>query len=64
MSHEITINQAAEKARQAEVVLALIESHPHSFDDYEIENLATLLRSLAGNVCGWLTEEIVLREAK
>ncbi|QBX68677.1 hypothetical protein [Serratia quinivorans] len=57
MSDEITLEQAAEKAAQAETVLALIESYPHQLEDSEISALSTLLRSLIGSACIWLNEE-------
>ncbi|HBE9082235.1 hypothetical protein [Serratia fonticola] len=57
MSHEITLEQAADKANQAAVVLSLLKVCPQRLEEGEVEALATLLRSLVGNVYGWLAEE-------
>ncbi|HBE9089092.1 TPA: hypothetical protein KNG84_001099 [Serratia fonticola] len=57
MSREITLEQAADKAHQAEVVLSLLKVCPQSLDEYEVEALATLLCSLIGNTRVWFIEE-------
>ncbi|WP_337262927.1 MULTISPECIES: hypothetical protein [unclassified Serratia (in: enterobacteria)] len=57
MSNEITLEQAAKKATQAETVLTLLESYPHQLDDSEVSAVATLLRSLIGVSCCWMNEE-------
>ncbi|OMQ23701.1 hypothetical protein [Serratia oryzae] len=62
MSHEITLEQAAERARQAEIICRLIESYPDHMGDGEIIDIAALLRRLIGNVATWLIEEQALRE--
>lgn len=57
MSHEITLEQATERAYQSAIVCRLIESHPHSLEDGELTALASLLARLTGNVATWLMEE-------
>ncbi|MBC3211407.1 hypothetical protein [Serratia fonticola] len=64
MSREITLEQASEKAMQAETVLALMESYPHQLEDSEVSALATLLRSLIGTTCIWMNEEQAQRRNK
>lgn len=64
MSREITLEQAAEKAMQAETVQALMESDPHQLEDSEVSALATLLRSLVGTACIWMNEEQTQRGNK
>lgn len=62
MSHEITLDEARERAVQAELVLRLLESHPHQLSDCEVSDIATLCRRLIGNAAGWLIEEQAQRE--
>jgi hypothetical protein len=38
MTHEITLEQAAQKAEQAETVLQLLKFYPNSLADSEIES--------------------------
>lgn len=64
MSREITLEQAAERAHQTEIICRLIEDHPHRLIDSEISALATLLRRLSGDVTAWLIEEVAEREGK
>ncbi|WP_439040362.1 hypothetical protein ACSJLR_002789 [Serratia bockelmannii] len=64
MSHEITLEQATEKARQAEIVLLLLEVCPQRLEKDEAELLTSLLSSLVGSAVTWLLEEQVIREAK
>lgn len=45
MSHEITLEQAADKANQAAVVLSLLKVCPQRLEEAEVEALATLLCS-------------------
>ncbi len=64
MSREITLEQAAERAHQTEIICRLIEAHPHRLVDSEISAIATLLRRLSGDVTAWLIEELAEREGK
>lgn len=64
MSQEITLAQAAENAEQAEIVCRLLESHPHSLQDFEVSAVASLLSTLTGRVAAWLIEEQALRGSK
>lgn len=64
MSHEITLEQAAEMAHQAEIVCAMLESHPDRMADCEVTALAALLKKLTGNVASGLIEEQAKREGK
>ncbi|AKJ41528.1 hypothetical protein [Pragia fontium] len=52
----MTLTQAAEKARQAEIICLLIESYPHRFVDSEITAISSLLAKLTGNVAAFLIE--------
>lgn len=63
MSHEITLEQAFERAYQSEIVRRLIESYPDRLEDGEIAVLASLLARLTGNVAAWLMEEQSQRAA-
>lgn len=63
MSHEITLEQAAERAHQAEIVCRLLESHPDALTYGEVIVMASLLARLTGNVTTWLMEEQRQREA-
>ncbi|MFB5173289.1 hypothetical protein [Erwinia amylovora] len=63
MSHEITLEQAAEMAHQAEIVCRMWEDYPHRMADSEVSAMATLVRRLTGNVAAWLIEEQAQREA-
>lgn len=64
MSHEITLEQAAERAHQTEIICRLVENHPYRLVDSEISAIATLLRRLSGDVTAWLIEELAKREGK
>lgn len=61
MAHEITLEQAAERAHQAEVICRMLESHPDKMDDSEYHAMASLLAKLTGDVCAWLMEEQSLK---
>ncbi|WP_426784533.1 hypothetical protein [Serratia sp. 2C06] len=63
MSQEITLEQAAERAHQSEIVCRLIESYPDQLESGEVTALASLLARLTGNVTVWLMEEQAQREA-
>lgn len=62
MSHEISLNQAAEMAHQAEVVSRMLELYPNDMDGADISAVAQLLKCLTGNVAVWLIEEQAQRE--
>lgn len=64
MSHEMTITQTAEFARQAEIICRLLEEFPSDLNDAEVSDVATLHRRLTGNVAAWLEEESAQREGK
>ncbi|HCI6378312.1 MULTISPECIES: hypothetical protein [Klebsiella pneumoniae complex] len=55
---ELTIHQAAEKAYQAEIILALIcEKSAAHMEDSEIDALIVMVKELIGDVGGFLGEE-------
>lgn len=57
MAHEISLEQAKEKACQAEMILMMLESYPHQMGDAELSSVITLTRRLSGEVHAWLIEE-------
>lgn len=57
MAHEISLEQATERAHQAEIICRMMESYPDRMRDIEIIAIASLLRRLTGYVCAWLIEE-------
>lgn len=59
---EITLEQAAERARQAEIICRMVEDFPHQLADSEVSAIATLLKRLSGDVASWLIEELAERE--
>ncbi|VEI21850.1 Uncharacterised protein [Serratia plymuthica] len=61
---DITLEQATERARQAEVICRILEHYPNPMDAYEIEAITSLLSKLTGNVAAWLVEESALKESK
>lgn len=60
---EITLEQAAEMAHQAEVICLLAEDTPHQLDQADIEAIFSLLRALTGKVAGCLINEVANQEA-
>ncbi|EOT8810070.1 hypothetical protein ACKXK4_004731 [Escherichia coli] len=58
MSRELTLEQAAERAHQTEIIARLVEDFPHHLADSEVSAIATLLKRLSGDVTAWLIEEI------
>ncbi|WP_395240043.1 hypothetical protein [Escherichia coli] len=64
MSREITLEQAAERARQTEIIARLVEDFPRRLADSEVSAIATLLKRLSGDVAAWLIEELAEREGK
>lgn len=61
MAHEFSLEQAKEKAHQAEIICLMMEAYPNKMDDSEIEAIASLLSKLTGDVCAWLIEEQAIR---
>lgn len=57
MARDITLDQAAERASQAEVILMMLECYPHQLEDSELLAIVSLLKRLTGNVAAWLIEE-------
>ncbi|KFK94282.1 MULTISPECIES: hypothetical protein [unclassified Serratia (in: enterobacteria)] len=64
MSQEITLEQAVEKAHQAEIVCRMMESYPHRLVDSEITAIAALLVCITGDVAAWLIKEQAKRDGK
>ncbi|WON77025.1 hypothetical protein [Serratia sp. UGAL515B_01] len=62
MSQEITLEQAAERAHQAEIVCLMMKHYPGSLVDSEVTAIAALLARLTGDVAAWLIEEEAQRE--
>lgn len=57
MAQEISLEQATERAHQAEIICLMMESYPDRLADSEVIAIASLLRRLTGDVCAWLIEE-------
>lgn len=51
MAHEFSLEQAKEKAYQAEIICKMIELYPNKMDCSEIEAIAALLSKLTSDVC-------------
>lgn len=64
MKREISLEQAAERAHQAEIICGLIEVSPRNLADSEVTAIATLIKRLSGDVASWLIEEMAEREGK
>lgn len=64
MAHEITLQQVAERAHQAEIICRMMESYPDALVDSKIIAVASLLRKLTGDVCAWLIEEQAITHKK
>lgn len=64
MAHEISLEQVAERAHQAEIICRMMESYPDRMRDIEIIAIASLLRRLTGDVCAWLIEEQAVKDKK
>lgn len=64
MSHEITLEQAAERTHQVNIISRLMASHPHALDDWEIEAMSSLIDRLSGSVSAWFLEEQAQRGRK
>ncbi len=60
---DMTVQQAAEKAYQAEIILALIcEKSVVHMEDSEVDALIVMVKELIGDVGGFLGEEGSLAE--
>ncbi|EKM4698267.1 hypothetical protein PUX92_001668 [Enterobacter roggenkampii] len=64
MAHEISLEQAKEKAHQAEIICRMMEVYPNKMDCSEIETVASLLSKLTGDVFAWLIEEQAIKDKK
>lgn len=54
---DITLQKAATKAYQAEVVARMLESYPHKLTDSDVETVASLLADLIGPVAAYFIEK-------
>ena len=60
---DLTVQQVAEKAYQAEIILLLMrEKTPARMEDCEIDALLVMLQNLIGDVSGFLGEEALREE--
>lgn len=64
MSHEISLAQAAEKAHQVEVLMTMLFHCTDNLVESEIQAVAQLAASLAGNVVFRLYEEPSVQEGE
>lgn len=63
MSYEISLIQAAEKAEQVEVLMLMLSRCADNLVESEIQAVAKLAASLAGNVAYRLYEEPSVQES-
>ncbi len=61
MSQEITLEQAIDRAHQAEVICRMLSACADSIDIPDIEVIARLVGNLTGNIASWLIEEATIR---
>lgn len=61
MSHEITLEQAADSAWQVEIIARLMESYPHKMLDCEVAAMASLIAKLSDQAVMWMGEEMAQR---
>lgn len=54
---DLSLQKAATKAYQAEVVARMLENYPHKLTDSDVEAVASLLADLIGPVAAYLIEE-------
>lgn len=54
---DITLQKAASKAYQAEVVARMFENYPHKLTESDVISVASLLADLIGPVAAFLVEE-------
>lgn len=64
MSHEISLAQAADKAHRVEVLMMMLFRCGDTLDYSEIQAVAELAASLAGNVAFRLYEEPSVQEGE
>lgn len=62
MSHEITIQQAAERADQANVTLLMLRKAIDDMEVCDIETAVVMACGLVDSVSAWLIEEQAQRE--
>ncbi|WP_114192492.1 hypothetical protein [Edaphovirga cremea] len=63
MLHEITIQQAAERANQASVTLLMLSKVIDDMEFCDIETAVVMASNLIDSVSAWLIEEQAQREA-
>ncbi|WP_308561838.1 hypothetical protein [uncultured Klebsiella sp.] len=62
---DLTVHQAAEKAYQAEIILALIcEKSVVHMEDSEVDALLVMVKKLIGDAGGFLGEEASREEVR
>lgn len=64
MSHEITLEQAVDKAVLAETIALLFGEYPGELPPVQLGITINLIRRLCGETAGWLIEEQAQREGK
>lgn len=57
MSQDITLEEAIDRAHQAEVICRMLATCADTVDVADVEVVARLVGKLTGNVAGWLIEE-------
>lgn len=62
MPHEITIQQASDRADQANVTLLMLRKAIDDMDTCDIETAVVMACDLVGSVAAWLIEEQAQRE--
>lgn len=62
MSYEITLEQAAERAHQVEVIARMMESYPHRMVESEVIAMASLIARLSGDTAAFLIEAQAQKE--
>jgi hypothetical protein len=61
---DLTVQQAADKAYQAEIILALMQGKAVRMEDSEIDALIVMVKELIGDVGGFLGEEASREEVE
>lgn len=62
MASEITLEEVALRAHQAEIICSMMEVHPNQLVDSEIIAMATLLRRLTGDVTAYLIDAMSTKD--
>ncbi|MEG2431810.1 hypothetical protein [Hafnia alvei] len=62
MTSEITLEEVALRAHQAEIICSMMEVYPNQLVDSEITAMATLLRRLTGDVTAYLIEAMATKD--